>query len=277
MSASRTQSQVDRKGAVTERRRRTLDVPELRRAHEMAAQRVEELATADIQRTESLAILSHELRNAIAPLANALVILRMAQDADSSIRSKAHAIIERQVLNLTHLVDDLLEISSVGSGRVRFQPGRVDLREVVQRSVDAVMSAYAGHNHQVSVTVPAEPVSLDADSIRMEQVAVNLLSNAAKYTPPGGRIDVVVDRVSDRVELRVADSGIGIAPEMLPRVFDLFARAEAKHDQRRGMGIGLNVVKRIVAQHGGSVVARSAGPGAGSEFVVSLPLESAST
>ncbi|HEX6316590.1 MAG TPA: HAMP domain-containing sensor histidine kinase [Gemmatimonadaceae bacterium] len=252
---------------------RALHVTELRKAHQSATRRAEELAIADLHRTESLAILAHEFRNAIAPLANGLLILRMEQDADSPARAKAQSIIERQVSNLSQLVNDLQEISSIDSRHIRFQPGRVDLREVVQKSVDAVTSAYASCQHQVSVTVPPEPVWLDADSMRMEQVAVNLLSNAAKYTLPGGRIDVLLDRVMDRAELRVADSGIGIEPEMLPLVFDLFVRVESGRDHRKGMGIGLNVVKRIVTQHGGSVAARSAGLGTGSEFVVSLPLE----
>src|SRR5688572_13649773 len=272
MSSRRVRPQAD-SASKTERRRRDRDFKELRGAHLAAALRAEELATAELQRTESMAILSHELRNALAPLKNALLILRLTPEVEGPVRDKAHALIERQIVNLSHLVDDLQDMSSLGVGRVQFHAGRVDLREVVQRSVDAVMSAFANRKHQVSVTLPAEPVWLEADSIRMEQVAVNLLSNAAKYTQDGGRIEVLVDRIMDRAELRVADSGIGIAPEMLPRVFDLFARAETERDHRKGMGIGLNVVKRIVTQHGGSVVARSAGPGAGSEFVVSLPIE----
>jgi signal transduction histidine kinase len=135
------------------------------------------------------------------------------------------------------------------------------------------MAAYAHHNHVVTVTIPATPVWVDADVIRLEQVLVNLVSNAAKYTPDGGNITVTVDRAGDRAELRVADTGIGIAPEMLTSVFDLFTRAEAARGlSRNGLGIGLNIVKRIVELHGGSVVARSDGVGAGSEFIVSLPL-----
>jgi PAS domain S-box-containing protein len=251
------------------------DITERKRADLNAALYVDELAAADRHRYEFLAMLSHELRNALAPVQNALLILRLAQESDSPVRDKARTLIERQVGHLSHLVDDLQEISSVDSGRMRLQPGLVDLREVVQRSVDAVMSAYAHRKHQVSVTLPAEPIWLDADAIRLEQVVVNLLSNAAIYTQDGGCIAVMADRAQDHAELRVADSGIGIAPEMLPRVFDLFVRAEAARDHsRKGLGIGLNIVKRIVDLHGGSVVARSEGPGTGSEFVVSLPLVS---
>ena len=135
------------------------------------------------------------------------------------------------------------------------------------------MSAHAHRNHQVSVVLPPEPVWLDADAIRLEQVVVNLVSNAAKYTPDGGTVTVTLGPAKDRVELRVVDSGIGIAPEMLKSVFDLFTRAEgARSHSRGGLGIGLNVVKQIVEMHGGSVAARSAGEGKGSEFMVSLPL-----
>jgi PAS domain S-box-containing protein len=251
------------------------DITAQKQADLNATHQAQELAVADRHKNEFMAMLSHELRNAIAPVANALMILRLEQDADSPVSNRARAIIERQVGHMSHLVDDMQEISGIGTGRMRLQPGVVDLRTVVQRSVEAVMSAHAHRKHEVSVAVPAVPVWLDADAIRLEQVVVNLLSNAANYTPDGGRIAVSVDRCGDHAELRVADTGIGIRPEMLTRVFELFARADdARDHSRNGLGIGLNIVKRIVDLHGGSVVARSDGPGAGSEFVVSLPLVS---
>lgn len=253
------------------------DITERKRADLNSALQVQKRTVADRHMNEFLAILSHELRNALAPVANALVVLRLAQETESPVPNKARTLIERQVGHLSHLVDDLQEISSIGTGGMRLQPGLVDLRVVVERSVEAVMSAHAHRKHQVSVSLPAAPVWLDADAIRLEQVVVNLLSNAANYTENGGSIAVHVDRAEDRAELRVTDSGMGIAPEMLPRVFDLFSRAEsARVHSRNGMGIGLNIVKRIVELHGGSVIARSAGPGAGSEFIVSLPLVPAS-
>ena len=249
------------------------DITERKRASINAALYIDELLEADRHKTEFLAVLSHELRNALAPVANALLVLRLAQDSESPGSNKARTMIERQVGRLSHLVNDLLEISSIESGRMRLESGRVDLRVVVQQSVDAVMTAYAHRKHEVSVALPAEPIWLDADAIRLEQVVVNLLNNAATYTQDGGSIAVIADLAQDRAELRVADTGIGIAPELLPRVFDLFTRADtAREHSRSGLGIGLNVVKRIVDLHGGSVEARSAGRGAGSEFVVSLPL-----
>lgn len=249
------------------------DITDRRRADATAALHAEDLAVADRHKDEFMAMLSHELRNAIAPVANALVILGLEQDASSPLPQRARLIIERQVGHLSLLVDDLLQISSAGRGTLRLQPALIDLRPVVQRSVEAVMSAHAHRNHLVTVTIPATAVWVDADVIRLEQVLVNLLSNAANYTPDGGNITVTVDRAGDRAELRVIDSGIGIAPEMLMSVFDLFTRAEgARGLSRNGLGIGLNIVKRIVERHGGSVVARSDGPGTGSEFLVSLPL-----
>jgi PAS domain S-box-containing protein len=249
------------------------DITDRRRAAATAALQAAELAVADRHKDEFMAMLSHELRNAIAPVVNALMILGLEQDASSPLPQQARLIIERQLGHLSLLVDDLLQISSAGRGTMRLKPALVELRPVVQRSVEAVMSAHAHRNHLVTVTIPPTPIWVDADVIRLEQVLVNLLSNAANYTPEGGTITVTVDRAGDRAELRVIDSGIGIAPELLTSVFDLFTRAEGARDlSRNGLGIGLNIVKRIVELHGGTVVARSDGPGAGSEFVVSLPL-----
>lgn len=249
------------------------DITAQKQADLSATHQAQELVVADRHKDEFLAMLSHELRNALAPVANALMILRLEQEADSPVPNRARTLIERQVGNLSYLVDDLQEISSIGTGRMRLQPGVVDLRLVVQRSVEAVMSAHGHRRHQVSVTLPDAPVWLDADAIRLEQVVVNLMSNAANYTQDGGSITVDVSQSADQAELRVADSGSGIPPEMLSRVFDLFTRAEeAREHSRNGLGIGLNIVKQIVDLHGGSVVARSDGLGQGSEFVVSLPL-----
>jgi PAS domain S-box-containing protein len=249
------------------------DITDRRRADATAVLHATELAVADRQKDEFMAMLSHELRNAIAPVANALVILGFEQDASSPLPQRARLMIERQLGQLSLLVDDLLQISSTGRGTMRLKPALIELRPVVERSVEAVMSAHAQRNHQVTVRIPPDPIWVDADVIRLEQVLVNLLHNAANYTPDGGTITVTVNRAGHRAELRVSDSGIGIAPEMLTGVFDLFTRTEgASALSRNGLGIGLNIVKRIVELHGGSVVARSAGHGTGSEFVVSLPL-----
>lgn len=230
-------------------------------------------AATDRRRSEFLAIVSHELRNALAPVASALLLLRLTHQTDNPVSERARNILDRQVRHMSHLVDDLQQLARIDLGQMLLRPSLMDLREVVQRSVEAVMAAHSHRKHQVSVAMPAEPIWLDADAIRMEQVVVNLLSNAANYTEDGGSIAVTAAHAQDRAELRVSDSGIGIAPEFLPRVFDLFVRSDTAHQHSpKGLGIGLNIVKRIVDLHGGSVEARSAGPGAGSEFVVSLPL-----
>ena len=222
---------------------------------------------------EFLAIVVHELRNALAPVANALMVLRLSHETGGPVSTRARTLIERQVGLMSHLLDDLQEVSRIETGQMQLRPGLVDLRDVVDRSVEAVMSANSHRKHEVSVALPADPLWLDADAIRIEQVVVNLLSNAANYTQDGGKIAVIAARAQGRAELRVTDSGIGIAPELLPHVFDLFVRSEAAREHaQKGLGIGLNIVKRIVDLHGGSVEARSAGPGTGSEIVVSLPL-----
>lgn len=251
------------------------DITERKRADLFAAGRVEELVVANRRKDQFLAVLSHELRNVLAPVANALQILRLEQDATSALLNRARALIERQMKQLSRLVDDLLDLSGIASGQFRLQPGRIDLRIVVQRSVETVCAANGDRNHQVVVALPPDPIWLEADATRMEQVVVNLLSNAVKYTDDGGRIAVRVSHGPDRAELRIADSGIGIAPDELPRMFDPFVRAEgARARPPGGLGLGLSIVQRIVDQHGGSVAAHSAGLGAGSEFVVLLPLAS---
>ncbi len=251
------------------------DVSVERTAALAAAQHAETLATAGRHKDEFLAVLSHELRNALAPIANALLILRLSQEAESPVPNRARSIIENQVGHLSRLVGDLQEISLIEAGRMRFWPVRADICRIVQRSVDAVLSSHADGRHEVSLSLPDTSIWLDADIVRMEQVVVNLVSNAVKYTLDGGRITISVNVVRDRVELRVADRGVGIAPEALPHVFDLFVQpGDLQARSRGGLGIGLHVVQRIVEAHGGTVVARSDGLGAGSEFVVSLPLAS---
>lgn len=250
------------------------DVTERRRAHPNKA-RAEDLVLANRRKDEFMAMLSHELRNVLAPVANALQILRLEQEAASAIPNRARTLIERQMKQLSRLVDDLLDLSGIAAGQLRLQPARVDLRSAVQRSVETVCAANVDRHHQVIVALPPDPVWLEADAVRIEQVVVNLLSNAVKYTDDGGRITVRVSSGPHRAELRIADSGIGIAPEELPRLFVPFARTEgARARSSGGLGLGLSIVQNIVHQHGGSVAAHSAGLGSGSEFVVFLPLAS---
>jgi len=238
-----------------------------------AARRVEELVVADRRKDEFLAVLSHELRNVLAPVANALQVLRLEQEAINPIPNRARALIERQMGHLTQLVDDLLDVARLEAEQLRFKPDRIDLRVTVQRSLEAVCAANVHRNHHVMVSLPHDAVWLNADAARLDQVVVNLMSNAVKYTDDGGRITVRLSTGPGRAELRIADNGIGIAPDELPRLFVPFARAEgARARSSSGLGLGLSIVQRIVDLHGGSVVAHSAGLGAGTEFIVFLPL-----
>lgn len=249
------------------------DITARKHAARTAARRVEELVVADRRKDEFLAVLSHELRNVLAPVSNALQVLRLEQEAINPIPNRARALIERQMGHLTQLVDDLLDVARLEAEQLRFQPDRIDLRVAVQRSLEAVCAANVHRNHHVIVAFPHDPVWLDADAARLDQVVVNLMSNAVKYTDDGGRITVRVSTGPRRAELRIADNGIGIAPEELPRLFVPFARTEgARARSSSGLGLGLSIVQRIVDLHGGSVVAQSAGLGAGTEFIVYLPL-----
>jgi PAS domain S-box-containing protein len=232
--------------------------------------RAADLAEADRRKDEFLAMLAHELRNPLAPIRNALAILE--EGADGATSAQARDVAERQVRHMAHLVDDLLDISRITRGKINLQKEPVDLAAAVSRSVEAARPVLSARRHTLSVALPQTPVSLLADPTRLEQILDNLLSNAAKYTEPGGRIDLAAERHGDEAVLRVRDTGVGIAPEMLPRVFDLFAQAERSLDRAEGgLGIGLTLVRSLVELHGGSVQAYSAGLGHGSEFVVRLP------
>ena len=227
---------------------------------------------ADHHKSEFLAMLAHELRNPLAPILNALYILRMT-DMDRSTAEQARDVAEQQVRHLARLVDDLLDVSRISSGKIQLRMEIIDFREVVARSIETARPHIETSRHRLSVSLPEEPILLQADSARLEQVLANLLNNAAKYTEPGGTIDLKAGREDDEAVARVRDSGIGIAPELLPRVFDLFTQADRSLDRSQGgLGIGLTLVRRLVELHGGSVAAASSGLGQGSEFVVRLPI-----
>ncbi len=230
-----------------------------------------ELSEADRRKDEFLAVLAHELRNPLAPIRNAVHYLGLKASPDPALRN-ARDIIDRQVRHLVRLVDDLLDISRISSGKIGLQKERVSLALIVTNAVEASRPAIESENHQLTVTLPAEPVYLEADLTRLAQVLQNLLNNAAKYTPPGGRIGLHAEFDGHSVAIRVVDSGIGIPREMLPRVFDLFTQVDRSIERSSGgLGIGLTLVQRLVELHGGTVEARSEGPDKGSEFIVRLP------
>jgi signal transduction histidine kinase/CheY-like chemotaxis protein len=224
------------------------------------------------QRDEFLAMLGHELRNPLGAIRNAMQILnRIGSQEEHAAGTRL--LIDRQVRHLIHLVDDLLDVSRVTSGKIVLQRRGLDLRDVAQRCVQALDSAIKEQRHTLSLTLADEPLLLEADVVRLDQVVTNLLTNAIKYTPPAGRIEVRAVRENREGVIRVRDSGIGIAPEILPQIFELFSQGPATLARSQGgLGIGLTVVRRLVEMHGGSISAASAGPGKGSEFCVRLPL-----
>jgi PAS domain S-box-containing protein len=232
----------------------------------------EALREADRRKDEFLATLAHELRNPLAPLRNALQILRMPR-LDAATAERSREMMERQVQHLVRLVDDLLDVSRVMRGKINLRRERVELASVVARAVETAQPLIDVQGHAVSVDLPDESLPLDADPVRLAQVVGNLLTNAAKYTEPGGHIWLTARREGGEVVLTVRDTGIGISPAMLPKVFDLFVQADhAANRSQGGLGIGLTLVKSLVEMHDGSVVARSDGQGRGSEFLVRLPL-----
>jgi len=218
---------------------------------------------------EFLAMLGHELRNPLAAVRNAVVTAQL----DGARRDRSLDIARRQVDQLARLLDDLLDVARITQGRIQLRRERTDLAGIVARAVETTRAVVEQRGHTLDVRLPAEDVRIDADPTRIEQVVVNLITNAAKYTETGGRIAVEVRRDGTDAVLAVRDSGIGIAPDMLKRVFDLFAQAERGLDRAQGgLGIGLTIVKRVAELHGGRVEARSDGVGRGAEFVVRLPV-----
>jgi CheY-like chemotaxis protein/two-component sensor histidine kinase len=219
---------------------------------------------------EFLAMLSHELRNPIAPICNALELIR---NTPAQEHAKLIGLIERQVSHLRRLVDDLLDVSRLTRGKVKLKKEIVDLNRLATQALESCQPMIAARAHTTEVRLHAEPLLVDADPARIVQVTVNLLSNAAKYTPPGGRITVALERSDDQAVLRVRDSGVGISLMLLPSIFEVFVQGDRSLDrQDGGLGIGLTVVKRLVEMHGGSVSASSEGTDRGSEFVIRLPL-----
>ena len=233
-------------------------------------EQAEVLVDLDRRKDEFLAMLSHELRNPLAPISNALMLLRL-QKTEDPIQQQARGVIERQVAQLKHLIDDLLEVSRISTGRVRLRQERVALGGVVERAVESAQALIAQHRHELTLSIPAQPIWLHADAARLEQVVVNLLTNAAKYTDDGGRVELSMHQEGDAAVLRVRDTGVGIPAELLPRIFDLFTQGDRSLDRSQGgLGIGLCLVQRLVELHGGTVWATSV-LGQGSEFIVTLP------
>jgi PAS domain S-box-containing protein len=234
--------------------------------------RIENLEEQGRHLTEFLAMLAHELRNPLAPIRNALGIMALSRDMAPQA-AWARDVIERQTTHLTRLVDDLLDVSRITRGKLSMHTASMDVNAAVQRAVEAARPLIDSRKHQLEVKLAPREVVINGDMTRLVQVVVNLLNNAAKYTPEAGRISVEVGTLQDDAIVRVRDNGIGIPAHMMEHVFDLFAQGERSLARTEGgLGIGLTLARRIVALHGGSIKAQSAGAHKGSEFVVRLPL-----
>jgi PAS domain S-box-containing protein len=251
------------------------DITERKRLESQLRERVVELAEADRQKNEFLAMLSHELRNPLAPMRNALYLLKRS-GLDPVAMETARDVMERQMHQLVRLVDDLLDVSRIIRGKIDLRRDRVDLAAVVSRASETAQPAMDAHGHTLDVGLPAYPVEVEGDLVRLSQVLSNLLMNAAKYSGNANRVSVTVRSDADAALICVRDYGVGIPPELLARVFDLFVQGENTLARSQGgLGIGLTLVKRLVEMHGGTVSAHSDGPGHGSEFRVRLPLAAA--
>jgi PAS domain S-box-containing protein len=258
---------------------------QLRQAKEVAERRADEAeeARAAVKdrehrlhyeaqlKDEFLATLAHELRNPLAPLRNVAEILRMEHLSETG--RHATGVMERQISQLVRLIDDLMDVSRITRGQLTLRKDRVDLRSIIESAVETAQPQLTSSGVTLSVDLPNEPLMLDADATRISQVILNLLTNAAKFTPAGGRVSLTVKALVERVTITVRDTGVGIAPEDQEKVFGMFV--QLNRDMRRsqtGLGIGLTLVKQMTEMHGGSVAVWSAGLGHGSEFTISLPL-----
>jgi signal transduction histidine kinase/CheY-like chemotaxis protein len=256
------------------RRSHALQEANLTLEHEMQVRhRAEEaLLVADRRKDEFLATLAHELRNPLAPIRTGLDILRI-RSGDAQATQRATDIMERQLRQMVRLVDDLLDVSRINTGKFAIKMGRVELKAVVNDALEVVRSYIELHGHELVIELPDRPVFLHGDATRLAQILSNLLNNAAKYTNRGGRVSLAA-RVEDRsLIINVADNGIGIAPDMLDHVFEMFVQVDSTLERTNaGLGVGLSLARRLVELHGGTIEARSSGINRGSEFVVRLPI-----
>jgi signal transduction histidine kinase/DNA-binding response OmpR family regulator len=247
------------------------DVSEQRHAEDELRRLAADLAESNRLKTEFLATLAHELRNPLAPIRSGLHLMRRATDASAIAR--VQDIMDRQLDHLVNLVDDLLDVARITRGQVELKRDWIDLAQVLSGAVEASTPLIDASRHELAVEMPPEPVRLYADATRITQVVSNLLNNAAKYTPRGGRIVLAARLADGQVEITVSDNGVGIANTALPEVFKMFTQIGAEpHRAYGGLGIGLSLVRTFVELHGGTVSAASAGLGAGSVFTVRLPL-----
>jgi len=253
-------------------RRRSADYARLRLSEERLARQAEELAAADRRKDEFLAVLGHELRNPLAPLQNALELLSLG-GSDPSILMRTRALMERQLRHLVRLVDDLLDVARIRSGKIVLELEPVPLATMIASAVELARPLIDLRRHQLDVYLPEEPVWIYADRTRLPQLLANLLNNAAKYSSDGGHITIRAGSRAGRAEVSVRDTGIGMTPQALANVFELFAQAAGpEHAVQGGLGVGLSLARSIAELHGGTLSASSEGPGKGSEFLLRVPI-----
>jgi PAS domain S-box-containing protein len=241
-----------------------LDITEIKNAE--AA-----LRHADRRKDEFLATLAHELRNPLAPIQNALEMMKLTAE-DGELAVGARQIMQRQLVHLVRLVDDLLDVSRITRDKLELRLTTVELSSIVHQAIEACRPLIDELHHDLTVNLPMQPIYLNADAVRLTQMFANLVNNASKYSEPHSRLSITAQRHGTNVNVTVKDNGIGIAPEMLPKVFDMFEQVDQSSNSKGGLGIGLTLVRRLVEMHGGSVAAHSEGIGYGSEFAVSLPI-----
>ncbi|HSK75105.1 MAG TPA: ATP-binding protein [Thermoanaerobaculia bacterium] len=248
-----------------------LDVTDQKKLEDELRKRAEELIGADRRKDQFLAMLAHELRNPLAPIRNAVELMRQVETVDPTFQP-SREMVERQVKHLARLVDDLLDVSRITQGSIRLRKEVVELGTIVERAVEGTRSLIESRAHELSVDIPQETIRLEADPTRLEQVISNLLNNAAKYTMPGGQIWVTARLEPGEAVIEVRDTGIGVPPDVLERVFEPFVQSDGSLARSEGgLGVGLTLVRSLVEMHGGRVEAHSPGLGQGSEFVIRLP------
>jgi signal transduction histidine kinase/heme-degrading monooxygenase HmoA len=248
------------------------DTTEQKRLEAQLRRQAEELAQMDRHKDQFLATLGHELRSPLGAMSNAVHLLRRRNGDDPSIRRTCD-LLERQLRHTDRLIGDLQDVTRIKEAKLRLEMARIDLRGIIEQAVETARTRVEERNHQLELTLPPEPLLVYGDAERLIQITTNLINNAVKYTDPGGYLWIRAERDKNQAVLSVKDTGTGIAPEVLPRVFDLFIQSErALSRSEGGLGIGLALVRGLVELHGGSVTAASAGIGCGSEFVVRIPL-----
>jgi two-component system CheB/CheR fusion protein len=249
-----------------------LDITERKRLEEELKRRMEELKVSDRRKDDFLATLAHELRNPLAPIRNAAAILQRMHVSDPQLQW-CRDIIDQQVSQISRLLDDLLDLSRITRDRLELRKERIELTRVIQGAVDISRPLIDEFEHELTVSIPSEPIDVVADEVRLTQVLSNLLNNAAKYTEQGGKIWLRAEREGADLIISVKDTGIGIPTDQLNEVFEMFSQLQRSLEQtRQGLGVGLTLVKRLVEMHGGSIEVRSDGPGEGSEFILRLPI-----